>query len=500
MNINKGRTMRRLLVGLSVVTAMGAMAAAADHVGLLPSFLTGDFPNADGQVRTTVDVATPVDVTTHPFWQAGPNGRSCATCHSPADAMSISATTIRAKFNASVTSGTLDPLFASIDGADCPNKTPGVEASHSMLLNHGAIRVARPWPPIDRNGNAIDPEFTIEVVSDPTGCNLDATYGVAGTRKEVSVYRRPRMAANLEFLLAGDNSGWSVKKGLPLDGGIDGPRLSGNLMADGRHPTLQDQAQDAFKAHMAGTTLSSTELAAIVEFESKVYTAQALTSDGASLPAVAGFMNAASAPRSVLGVAPGGPGAIFPDFENFDALIAAATTQPQRDFLTSAKRGYAIYKNKTFLIKDVANLNSIGIGNPVRNSCNTCHNHQNIGNDLAPGYMDLGVSNRPQAQALAAHGDYPLFKLTCRDNARPHPYLGRVIFTTDPGTALVSGKCDDIGSLNFQQLRGLAARAPYFTNGSAPDLRAVINYYDRRFNIGYTEQEIVDLVNFMKVL
>jgi cytochrome c peroxidase len=200
-------------------------------------------------------------------------------------------------------------------------------------------------------------------------------------------------------------------------------------------------------------------------------------------------------------VAPTGPGAIFPDFENFDAIIAAATTQTQRDFLESAKRGYAIYKLKTFVIKDVANLNSIGIGNPVRNSCNTCHNHQQIGNDLAPGYMDLGVANRPFAQQLLpAHGDYPLFKLTCKATARPHPYLGREIFTTDPGTALVSGKCDDIGSLNFQQLRGLAARAPYFTNGSAASLREVIDYYDKRFNIGYTEQEIADLVNFMKVL
>jgi len=49
-------------------------------------------------------------------------------------------------------------------------------------------------------------------------------------------------------------------------------------------------------------------------------------------------------------------------------------------------------------------------------------------------------------------------------------------------------------------MRGLAARAPYFSNGSAADLRAVVDYYDRRYHIGYTEQEKRDLVNLMRSL
>ena len=51
-----------------------------------------------------------------------------------------------------------------------------------------------------------------------------------------------------------------------------------------------------------------------------------------------------------------------------------------------------------------------------------------------------------------------------------------------------------------QQLRGLSARAPYFANGSAANLRELVDFYDRRFNIGYTEQEKRDLTNFMSVL
>ena len=79
-------------------------------------------------------------------------------------------------------------------------------------------------------------------------------------------------------------------------------------------------------------------------------------------------------------------------------------------------------------------------------------------------------------------------------------YLGRVIYTQDPGRALISGKCNDIGAIVMQQLRGLAARAPYFANGSAANLREVVDFYDRRFNIQFTEQEKQDLVNFLSVL
>jgi cytochrome c peroxidase len=51
-----------------------------------------------------------------------------------------------------------------------------------------------------------------------------------------------------------------------------------------------------------------------------------------------------------------------------------------------------------------------------------------------------------------------------------------------------------------QQSRALSARAPYFMNGSSMNLREMVDFYDRRFNIGYTEQEKVDLVNFMSTL
>jgi cytochrome c peroxidase len=94
----------------------------------------------------------------------------------------------------------------------------------------------------------------------------------------------------------------------------------------------------------------------------------------------------------------------------------------------------------------------------------------------------------------------PLFKLTCGKAVASHPFLGRVIYTQDPGRALISGKCNDIGTIVMQQFRGLSARAPYFSNGSAKGLRELVDFYDRRFNIQLSEQERQDLVNFLSVL
>ena len=52
----------------------------------------------------------------------------------------------------------------------------------------------------------------------------------------------------------------------------------------------------------------------------------------------------------------------------------------------------------------------------------------------------------------------------------------------------------------MQQMRGLSARAPYFANGSAKSLRELVDYYDRRFDIKFTDEEKQDLINFLSVL
>ena len=49
-------------------------------------------------------------------------------------------------------------------------------------------------------------------------------------------------------------------------------------------------------------------------------------------------------------------------------------------------------------------------------------------------------------------------------------------------------------------LRGLWQHAPYFHDGSAPDLMAVVNHYDQLFGLNLTPQQKFNLVEFLKSL
>ena len=87
----------------------------------------------------------------------------------------------------------------------------------------------------------------------------------------------------------------------------------------------------------------------------------------------------------------------------------------------------------------------------------------------------------------------PLYTLT-------NIQTGQVVQTTDPGLAMLTSKWADIGKFKGPILRGLAARAPYFHNGSAATLMDVVDFYDTRFNIGMTELQKQDLVAFLSAL
>jgi cytochrome c peroxidase len=77
---------------------------------------------------------------------------------------------------------------------------------------------------------------------------------------------------------------------------------------------------------------------------------------------------------------------------------------------------------------------------------------------------------------------------------------GESIETTDPGRAMITGKWNDIGKFKGPILRALAARPPYFHNGSADTLDAVVEFYETRFDIGLTAQEKANLVAFLRSL
>lgn len=509
------------LVLLAGESARGADPSAfikAGEGGVLPQ--TIEYPNDTGVLQIfNADAA--VDMKHHPFFMPlQPDGRACVTCHQPSDGMSLSAATARQRWQ--ITQGG-DPVFNAVDGKNCPHLPQGNPQSHSLLLSKGLFRIAMPWPPKDAAGRRIAPEFDIAVVSDPTGCNTSAVYGLNAPDPHVSVYRRPRVAANAKYVEPPTPLGlWQVRSGTVL--AVDpetGNRLADNLMADGRATTLKFQMQDAMKSHMEAHQMPpGSALDLIRAFELQIYAAQVSDKVGGSLQsggAMLGPKTLAQGTPGMLGAFPMRP--MFPELEGWRTrrTLAQMTTKPifrtqrelpakrpdedretpqQRAFRDSVARGYDIFMYRSFLIRDVSNIGRL-LGNPAQQTCSACHNMQSTGLDNAPGYLDLGTTNYPTATPAP---DLPLFKVTCHQDAPPHPYLDREIYTRDPGRALVTGRCADVGQITAQQMRALAARAPYFVDGSAQTLRQVVDFYERRFRIGLTERDKDDLVNFMRIL
>jgi cytochrome c peroxidase len=56
------------------------------------------------------------------------------------------------------------------------------------------------------------------------------------------------------------------------------------------------------------------------------------------------------------------------------------------------------------------------------------------------------------------------------------------------------------GKYRTTPLRALWQHAPYFHDGSAPDLEAVVEHYDRLFDLNLTAAQKRDLVEFLKTL
>lgn len=470
--------------------------------GTLPAEM--DIQNPLGKLGY-VNTDGEINMKNHPFFEPlGSNGRACVTCHQPKDAMSVSAESLQKRW--SETNGK-DPIFAAIDGSNNPKLPQELESSHSLLLKRGLFRIGLPWPVKLDNGKTIKPEFTIEVVSDPTGVNLDSELGLKnGT---ISVFRRPRSVANMTYVMAPDPV-FNIKTGtLAVTDPETGKVVGMNMMADSRHYTQKQQALDAYFGHLQGhNTLTEAQQKQIIDFENKLFMAQSHDKWGSKLvengePAGLGPHNMKTGKVHILANNNRDP--IFHWFDTWKKKesMSQNLTAEQKAFRESVARGNDIFMFREFWIRDATHINNIGLGNPVRRSCSTCHNGQMTAQDLAPGWVDLGTTTYPtwtENHLANQKSDLPVFKCTCNNDAPPHPYLGRVIYTTDPGRALISGKCIDIGSIVMQQFRGLAARPPYFVNGSAKNLRELVDYYDRRFDIKYTEQEKNDLVNFLSVL
>ena len=134
---------------------------------------------------------------------------------------------------------------------------------------------------------------------------------------------------------------------------------------------------------------------------------------------------------------------------------------------------------------------------PIAGTCTTCHDSPNVGNHSLKLALDIGIADAgAKAPPVVNTSGLPVFTVQCTAG----PLQGQSFTVTDLGRAMTTGKCADVGKVKGPILRGLAARAPYFHNGSAASLNDVVKFYNRRFSIGFTAQEKKDLVAFLRAL
>ena len=430
----------RVLCMLSALVLSLFPGSPARTADLPPEF---DFRNEAGVLRT-LSTLGPIDFS-GPFFQGlGTNGRACVTCHAPSDGWGLTPATVRELFDRT---GGLHPLFRPNDGSTSPDADLSTvearRAAYGLLLSRGLIRIGMTVPP-----NA---EFVVEAVDDP--------YGFADPTR-LSLFRRPLPTTNLAFLTT---VMWDGRET------FDGQAL---------HFDLAHQANGATLGHaQAAQGLSAEQQAALVDFELSLFTAQVRDNQAGRLTAAgaAGGPQALTRQRDLL--ADPGAAAGATRFTLFEAWVSGG---PPADAGAAARQEIAFGE-------DIFNNRPFG---PAGLTCTSCHDVPNAGGRMRMEFFDNGVSSgaiRPRDPAL------PLYTLRCLST-------NVVVQTTDPGRALVTGRCDDIDRFKVPTLRGLAARAPYFHDGSATTLGDLVLFYDDLFQIGLRKADKDALVAFLRSL
>ncbi len=469
LNLHNVRPALAILFGTCLIPAF-APAAAQSLPNLFP------FPNQTGVSETYNANGAAIDLT-GPFFQSlGTNGRSCSSCHRPSQGWTISAAGMQALF--AMTQG-LDPVFRPVDGSNCDHNidTSTLAArrqAYSLLINRGLIRIALAVP-----ANA---EFTVVNVANPYGCSDPFT---------LSMYRRPLPATNLRFLSA---VMWDARESSPQTGTqkITYSTNPADLQAD-----LAHQALDATTGHAQGAALSVELQREIVNFEMRLATAQAYDYLAGSLSghgATGGPKTLAqqTIPTFFVGINDplGGNPLGTPFTPVIFNLYDAWTNNPSSSRRASIARGQALFNSKPINITGVAGLNDDLNMASISGTCGTCHDAPNAGDHSLPVPLNIGVSDVNSALDVSY---LPVFTLQNKTTLE-------IVTTTDPARAMITGLWKDIGKVKGPVLRSLAARAPYFHNGSATTLEDVLDFYNTRFNIGLTAQEKADLVAFLESL
>ncbi|HEY1242551.1 MAG TPA: hypothetical protein VGF16_18445 [Bryobacteraceae bacterium] len=306
---------------LAVAFAAGtgiAQQRAADGT-LFPKILPNNFPQIDvNGFSATFSTRGFVDLTNEYFQPQGSNGRSCATCHMPQNAWSITPETIRLLF---FQTGGTHPIFNPLD-ADNPDRDLSTVqarlAGYSMMLTRGVFR--RGGAPVAQR------EWDVVAVDDP--------HGFANVGR---IVQWRRVMPTINFPLGSATVNW--------DGG--------NSVGTDQLAGLTKQATGNVIGAQQGQPAPAAVISDIVNFETSLSTAQLFSF-------TAGLLNAGSAH--------GGP----------QELSGMTKTEGRFDLFDSWKN--SPIPARAQIARGQELFNNPNRGN--NRSCNNCHSSANNGTNF----------------------------------------------------------------------------------------------------------------------
>jgi cytochrome c peroxidase len=356
------------------------------------------------------------------------NGRACATCHIESDHFALTPQHVQALYAANPN----DPLFNRIDVDDPNALVPTYDH-----LKAGLIRV------------------TI-----PLAANLDVIDGAGN------------VITNADRTI-------SVWRGVPT---VENVAYTAPYQYDGRAPTLQAQADGALHAHsQIDREPADSALDQIADFERTIFSSQAAADVAAALargqtpapvdlhlPPDSDAGQGQTLFQNVCARCHGSPTTnVILEQNVFDSFFPVQHADGTVDVVGFLPTGVAI--PSTFLhgvrpphegtlgISAIALLGQLGVlPNPSGLSL--------------PQYRIRFYTDATRTQKLV---DMPPAPPGIGPSLIPEPW------SVDPGRSIVSGDPLDWEGFDVPQLRGIAQTAPYFHDGSAPDLHALLDIYSR---------------------
>jgi cytochrome c peroxidase len=508
-----------LLTAQAAAQEAPSAAAEADFLHGGGGNLFGPFLDRSGLFRNATNNPSIVNPSNSFFDPSlGTNGQACVTCHQPSQGFSITPSFIRLRF--ALTQG-LDPLFRANDTADRPDadlsSLHARREAFDLVRELGLVRIGKTLP--------ATAEFSIVPQDTPRfGPLPNPNDPQSDGAPTLSLFRRSIATTNTRFQ--------SV------------------VLWDGRQNihNLRTQVKAAARTLLLGRNVSDAQADNAALFMTSVFTAQEFDFHAGSLSGrgarggVDALRDLATSPQapclpltdpaqatSIPPVTPAPSGCTDPTrpFDLFTAWQNLPRTTEFQPGRASVARGEQIFNTRQFTFPGI----------PGTFACTACHTTTNIGNFpfVAP------VNNVPNASLFVRYGldspeflahlksrdarmasfvertaKLPVYTITLRvpaDQIGPtcgpailpnlstgQPMLETLTHSTDPGRAMVTGLCADLGGFKPPILRGLAMRGPFFHNGAAETLEDVVNFYDVILRANFTRQDRADLLAFLRAL